>query len=142
MGSEMCIRDRRLTAIEDFPDLLIVGSGCTRGAAKLDVIATNIDGVITETIDPLEDETGKASDHKTVLVEARLPRLHQYTTSSYATKIYSQEAEEKFGNLLLAIDWEIIRGSSSSESALFCRSYIMSVFQPLKEQSDLVTLLG
>ena len=106
-----------VTALDDFPDIKIRPSDPTRKDAVLDRIATNIEEANTTIRDPLESEEGRKSDHSVVTVEAKLPRLHQYTTSTFQTRVYSTEAEEKFGGLLMNVDWETISGRDPSETA-------------------------
>ena len=107
--------ERQLSAIEDFPNS-IVQTLRTRGRKVLDIVATNIEEYTEEVINPLETEEGVQSDHKSVLIKARLPRLHQYTTTEFYTRKYDQSAEEAFGRDLLSQDWTSITGTATERA--------------------------
>ena len=109
--------NRRQLAIPDFPDIQIVGTNGTRNGAALDVIGTNIDGILAEVISPLETEDGRASDHLSIAASARLPRIHHYTKTSFYMRRYTEEAEALFGQKLLEVDWETIKSDSPSKTA-------------------------
>ena len=109
---------RRISALDDFPDLAIIQTPATRRGAVLDVAATNIDGHLTADIrDPLENEVGQKSDHSVVHIEALLPRLHQYVKTEFFVRKYTDEAEQQFGDLLLSQDWAGINQVSASRAA-------------------------
>ena len=93
-------------ALEDFPDVLVADTGPTRGAATLDIIATNFGSALTtNTFCALETEDSSSrSDHLTVVGTARLENLHIYSTSVRQVRKYSTEAEEAFGRDLVKVD--------------------------------------
>ena len=104
---------RNITATDDFPDLKIIQTGPTRKNKVLDIIITNIELSLARIISPLQTDEGVQSDHSTVHIRSKTPRLHQYTVKEYTTRRYTPEAEELFGNLLLQEDWSTITGTAS-----------------------------
>ena len=106
-------------AISDFPDIRIEQTGPTRGNVALDIIATNINPPLDiETFFPLETfHSESQSDHLSLVAKARLQRLHTYTTTSFQTRRYTEEAEVAFGADLAMINWEHIIGTTPTESA-------------------------
>ena len=118
IGGDMNRRDLG-PAIEDFPDITVAATGATRGSAVLDIIATNLtDALKVDTFLPLETfDSETTSDHLTLIGSARQQKFHHYTTTTYSTRKYTEEAEREFGNDLLSIDWGLVAGDTPTESA-------------------------
>ena len=107
-------------AIADFPDLIKISTGATRGSATLDVTYTNFNGLISETntLPPHESNDGNSvSDHNIVHVALAKPVSHHFVKRSFTFRPITEHGKTKFKRELLACDWESIRGKDSSQSA-------------------------
>ena len=71
----------------------------------------------------------------TVVVTAKTPRVHRFTTQVYQTRKYSEEAQKEFGNDLALVDWNEARGLTPSETAdrvNFVLQYLYDKHFPLR----------
>ena len=94
-------------ATREYPDIKPIVTGPTRGLACLDIIGTNVNQSLIDagSMDPIESNTGALSDHRTVFVQLRMPRVPSYTVQKYSYFYISAEGTEKFGRWLRATDW-------------------------------------
>ena len=67
--------------VSDFDDMEVLDCAATRGNAKLDETATNVNQRVTkcDVKPPLCSDSGTASDHNAVLIQMDLPNVHHFT---------------------------------------------------------------
>ena len=121
--------NKRSLTLQDFPDVQIVGTAATRNNAVLDVIATNMEGVSADLISPLETDDGRQSDHMTIYARAKLPRVHVFTKDTYSFTKYTEESEKMFGEKLALINWEDIKGDTTSDTAIRINNILQDLYR-------------
>ena len=107
-------------ATEDYPDMMTVSTGATRGSSTLDFISTNFGQEITDTeiLAPLSTNEGKESDHAVISCTASLKQLHTYTTKIHKVRPRTVAGEKRFESLVLAQNWESFTNGSRSGSEM------------------------
>ena len=136
-------------AIEDFPELVKIDAGPTRGTAYLDEMYVSFGDRITNHCvhDPLQNKSGIESDHGCLIARAEFPRAHHFTTTETWGRVYTTEAETKFGHALGEINWSPMITMNPSQaadyldeklSALYDRFFPLRRFK--KKSTDLLWL--
>ena len=97
-------------AIKDYRDLRIIRTPPTRGAATLDLIATNTHGSVIEAgvTAPISSDEGAESDHKTVYVTVKMPRVADYKKVEYTYFRKDEEGLKKFDIWMREYNWNNI----------------------------------
>ena len=106
-------------AYEDYDDIHEIPAVPTRGTRALDLAFTNMateDATVTS-LPPLSSDNGPRSDHNVVIVEARLPRLHQFKKRKITYRKITEDGKRRFKALLDGTDWGELEGLSSSGAA-------------------------
>ena len=93
--------------LREFSDIRKVVTPPTRGRNTLDIVFTNFPEYITEAgvTDPLFSEEGTQSDHKTVYVRPKIPRVPQYTKQVYEYVQRTKEGDEQMRTYLRQQHW-------------------------------------
>ena len=105
---------------QDFPEIIMVETGPTRGNKCLDLMCTNFRDHISDVdvLPPLEDNLGEnASDHRIIVLRADIPKRDHFTKKRINFRPYTQRGEEEFGTLLLSQDWSPMEVMDTSEAA-------------------------
>ena len=91
-----------------YPDLKLENTPPTRGNNHLDLIFTNYPQYITKAgvTDPIFNLEGTETDHLTVYVNAKMPRVPEYNTESYSYYRQTAEGDEKMMQYIQSIDWK------------------------------------
>ena len=91
-----------------YPDLKLEITPPTRGNNHLDLIFSNFPQYITRSgvTDPIFNLTGTETDHMTVFVNAKMPRVPEYKTESYSYYKQTVESDKKMCLYLKSIDWQ------------------------------------
>ena len=95
-------------AIQDFPEIEMIGTQATRGAARLDLTFTDRPRRvgICNVLPPLESNDGEStSDHSVLFYGMDFDRKKHFKKRTFTFRPYTKRGEELFGNLLLAHDW-------------------------------------
>ena len=86
--------------LDDYPDLVLVETGPTRGYRVLDLVYTNFQLDILEsgTLSPLECDSGDgaASDHRVVFCMSELKRFEAYEWQTYTYMRQTEEGNSQF----------------------------------------------
>ena len=106
LGGDFNRRDARAATLEH-PELKIVSTGATRDGAALDLVLSNFNHSVIDagTVDPIRSDTGASSDHRTVFVSFRMPRVPSYDIEQYSYYHLTDAGHSKFGQWLDATDW-------------------------------------
>ena len=93
--------------LRNYPDIKQVLTPPTRGNNCLDIVLTNFAQNIERSgiMDPIFNEIGQASDHKTVYVKANIPRIQEYSVKSYTYLRQTPEGDKIMAEKLAAVDW-------------------------------------
>ena len=112
-------RDFNLATAE-YPDIKPVLTEPTRGAAILDIIGSNMnDTVIDQGVTAaIRSDEGVESDHWTVFVQFRMPRVPSYNIESYTYLHMDSDSHETFGRLLREADWSAIEAAENANDAI------------------------
>ena len=122
------------TMLSAMPELTAVAAGATRNGVALDEIYTNIGNSIMqkEILQPLCKEDGTKSDHLIVAASAKLPKNKKNKSSTFSFRPLTTKGTEKFRSLLVNTDWDQVKLSNSSDSALklteILNSYVEECF--------------
>ena len=111
----------------DHPDVILCPSEATRGTARLDLIASNIQEnfVDSYTGTPLEnDDKETKSDHKTLTCVYRVPSIHTFKIIKYKTRRYTKKATKKFIEELNDTDWHDLYTVSYTHLTLPTTPYV------------------
>ena len=102
-------RHSLILATSDHPDVNSVSTGATRGSATIDLIAVNNLEMILEsgTVEPIVIDEVVPTDHRTVYVTLRMPRVPQYDIQKYTYRHIIKEGEAKFGSWLEQKEWPL-----------------------------------
>ena len=94
--------------LRTYPDLSLVQTPPTRGKNVLDLVLTNFPQYITEAgvTEAICNSTGTQTDHKTVFINARIPRVPHYTTETYEYIKQTEQGDIKLESYLRKIDWK------------------------------------
>ena len=100
-------------ATGNFPSLKIIRTPPTRGDAILDLVSANMDAMLIDAgvTDPITNDYGVPSDHKTVFFSFRMPRVPQYKIEKYAYHQTTNKGDVLFGQWLVRqgeMDWKQI----------------------------------
>ena len=89
-------------AIGNFPLVKLIRTPPTRGNATLDLVATNMEDMLVDSgvTDAVASEEGVASDHLTVFLSFRMPRVPQYEIEKYTYHHLTPEGSKKFEDWL------------------------------------------
>ena len=107
--------------LRDFPDLLELPVGNTRGDHCIDRMFGNFNAMEVGTLPPLETDPGseaaaRPSDHRIAFCRTSLPRVRPYELMTYTYRYYSKEGEEEYGRWLAGKDWSHLLGLSGSNA--------------------------
>ena len=93
-----------------YNDLELERTPPTRGDNTLDLVITNFHQYITRTgvTDPIFNTQGTTTDHKTVYINAKIPRVPQYAVEKYSDVQQTPEGDTKLKEFLNTQDWEAI----------------------------------
>ena len=99
--------------LRGYPDLKLVITPPTRGVNTLDLIFTNFPDLVTQAgvTEPICNLAGTETDHLTVYVNARIPRVPEYKVESYSYLKQTKEGDELLKRYLNNYDWSNIRGT-------------------------------
>ena len=94
-------------SLKCFPDLKKQVTPPTRGGNVLDKIFTNFDEYITEAgvTDSIFNLEGTETDHKTVYINASMPRVPAYKTENYSYIQQTKAGDEKMVAFLESVNW-------------------------------------
>ena len=113
--------NKKLTAaaFADFPEIVKINAGPSRGDSSLIECHTNILDCILETFisAPLQSEEGVDSDHRVVVCKADMPKRDSFKKTTFSYRPYTAAGEERFGRMLMTTDWKCIMSGSSSDAA-------------------------
>ena len=108
VGGDLNNRDIS-AAFEAVEDMKMVESGPTRGAAKLDLLFTNVAGALlgegAVTYPPLESENGLVSDHRTVWCALKFQKKRDFEWQRVSVRLRSEQREEAFRRGMSQLDW-------------------------------------
>ena len=90
------------------PDMTLIPTAPTRGANLLDLVFTNVPDLVklADVRAPLESETGSASDHGCVHVEAVVPATRNFVWTKRTVRKRSDSADERFAHDLSNTGWD------------------------------------
>ena len=91
-----------------YPDIRVVKTEPTRKNKVLDMILTNFDDYIENrnVCFPIEGDEGQVSDHKTVIIEAKLPRQKAFKWEIHEFLRLTKAGKDRFKKLLDEEDWQ------------------------------------
>ena len=94
-----------------YPDIKLQKTPPTRGNNTLDLIFTNFDEYIVRAgvTDPVFSQAGTESDHLTVYVNAKVPRVPSYNVESYTYIKQTEEGDRELESYLRSVDWNKIK---------------------------------
>ena len=100
-GGDFNRRDFDLSTCEH-PEIKAINVGPTRAGAVLDILATNFNESLSEsgTVEPIWSQERVRSDHRTVLVSHKMPRVPEYKIEEYSYRHLTEEGFTKFGEWL------------------------------------------
>ena len=93
-------------------DIIRLATPVTRGDEHLDEIFLNFNDQVQECQagQPLENEAGILSNHKSLIVEASLTQCHHFEWVTYHARDMRTTNKEMFVNEYCKIDWEAVIG--------------------------------
>ena len=102
-----------------FPALIPFRAGATRNGAALEEVYTNMDHSIVEKKiqSPLRSIEGIESDHSIITASLKFPRQVTAVKTTFNFRPITTDGVDKFGSLLANMDWDSVKGISSTESA-------------------------
>ena len=94
---------------DDFQNLREVETPPTRGDEVLDIIFTNMHGMIVEEeicppLVPNSGQPGRPSDHNIVVITVYLPRSRNFKWLLYSYRIYTEAGDKEFGKWIKGHD--------------------------------------
>ena len=118
-GGDFNRRDFWLS-INEYPEIKIIQTEGTRGDAVLDIMASNFNDTITDSgiTEPIWSRDGVRTDHNTVFVSFRMPRVPSYTIEKYSYKHLTEEGHNKFAQWFDASDWSSVREARTVDQAV------------------------
>ena len=114
LGGDLNRRDHTQMT-RDYPEITSIRTGPTREDSVLDIFMSNFNEMIVDkgTLEPIESTEMVSTDHRTVFVKYRMPRVPTYTTQKYSYFHLTDPGIEAFGNWLEAKDWRKLRDCES-----------------------------
>ena len=105
--------------IQEFPDIQLIDSPPTRGNVRLDQTASNIaDFIVDSTAEPpLESDQGTRSNHMSILIKARIPRVHHFTKTKLKYQPITEAGKEDFIRAVSLTDWSDVFVECPSKAA-------------------------
>ena len=104
--------------LDDYPDLVLVETGPTRGDRVLDLIYTNFHSDILKsgTLSPLvcDSGDGAASDHRVVFCTSELKTFEAYEWQTYTYMRQTDEGNSQFKEWLISQDWQSVFSAKGS----------------------------
>ena len=96
--------------LSNYPDLQQVKTPPTRGRSCLDIVLTNFHDKIERAgvMEPIFNQEGQTTDHKTVYVKANIPCVDNYTVKEYTYLRQTEEGDLKMKRSLKMIDWGVL----------------------------------
>lgn len=91
--------------VEEFPYLVHLDTGATRGTFVLDMIAKNVDVNEVQMMAPLTTQDGRESDHAVIHIQGEISQLHCFTKKVLKVRPRTKIGEEKFKQLILSESW-------------------------------------
>ena len=104
-----------------YNDLKLVDTPPTRGKNTLDLIFTNFEQYILKAgvVEPICNQHNAQSDHLTVYIDAKIPRVPQYTIEKYSYVKQTTQGDEKLGEFIRRQDWDdIIRDEDTTDQMI------------------------
>ena len=116
VGGDFNRRDFK-EATRDHPSVKLITTGPTRNHATLDLVGSNCneDVINSGTVAPIRSSEGTHTDHKTVFVRFRIPRVPSYTIQSYSYHHVDESGHKKFGEWLAKQDWSQLKSDMSTD---------------------------
>ena len=104
-------------AVGDFPDLVLIPTGPTRGDEALDLVWTNFDQDrgLTEVRNPLTTEDGRSSDHSIIHVKNAIRNSDRFKWIRIKTRQRNKKNDEKFNDWIKAQDWNDVTSHDSPD---------------------------
>ena len=101
-------------------DIKQVHTPPTRGDNTLDLVFTNFPQYITAAgvTDSIYNLEGTTSDHKTVYVNAKIPRVPEYNVEKYSYLKQTEDGDKKLQNYLESQDWGSLMGGCGGVDAM------------------------
>ena len=110
-------------ALSHYVDIEEVSAGPTRGSGTIDRVFVNFPRAVSDKsvlepleTDPFPDSPKRQSDHRVVLVKAKLERLKIFEWLSYAYLFYNDESVEDFKSWITFEDWSSVRQAVGSNN--------------------------
>ena len=100
--------------LEEHPDIIEVEHGPTRGELAIDRTFINFPRSLEEyhTLDPLETEDGRQSDHRIAFTEARF-QTQKPNVVKYSYRAYSDQGADTFCDTLSSQSWQTVYSAPS-----------------------------
>ena len=117
--------------LEDHPDLTESKHGPTRGDLSIDRTFTNFGRSISEalTLEPLETEDGRVSDHKIAFTRADFPKPKSGKIT-YSFRAYTERGAENFCQSLTTQSWqEVYSAPSSTAKVIVFQRILMALLE-------------
>ena len=104
--------------LRNYPDIKLTPTPPTRGRHHLDLILTNFDNYIERAgvMDPIINQDGQETDHKTVYLKANIPRVPNYTVKEYTYLRQTKKGDTKLRDRLNNMDWTVLERLPDPES--------------------------
>ena len=102
-------------AIGDFPDMETTEAGATRGAASLDISATNFKPELSAVVNhpPLSTEDDMShSDHRFVVFNYLMKHTHHFTWIRYKARKVTEKAMKEYDTSIERIKWDGLCGTA------------------------------
>ena len=101
--------------LKEFQDIKLVETGPTRGTNTLDLIFTNFPEFVKNygTIPALFNNDGVKSDHASLYIHSRIPRVPDYTVEKYTYVKQTPEGDVDFSKFIECTNWsKIVNGTN------------------------------
>ena len=124
--------------LEDFADIKEVEVGNSRGRRAIDRIFLNFTRSVQEygTLEPLESEENKRSDHKIAYVRATIQKRASFKWEKYTYRHFNDDSVRRFREWVVMHGWEeVLLAVTSEEKALAYQGAVVGAverFFPLR----------
>ena len=118
-------------AIDQFPNMQEVDSPSTQDGARLDMMYTNFNDLITEVTlrQPLTTLDDVPSDHGVLLTTAELKHCHRFKINKTTTRPITPEGKLGFVSDLSRVDWCCIKADDLTTATTIFNSVLTSLIE-------------
>ena len=113
--------------VEEHPDLVEAVHGPTRGELSIDRTFTNFGRslVETSTLEPLETDEGRPSDHKIAFAAAEFVK-QKPASVTYSYRAFTDDGADKFSELLATQSWHTVYAAPSPTTKVMAFQVILA----------------